>query len=69
MIERSKVSRYRRALDTLAQAGEGTSRKRELEGEAAKLGQEIHDRERPGKPRALTSDTAVPYEPRPPVKR
>lgn len=70
MVERSKVSRYRRALDALAKAGEGTSRqRRELEGEAAQLGREIHDRDRPGKPRALTADTAVPYEPRQAVKR
>ncbi len=51
-----KIARYRKVMH-------------DLTGEAAKLGQEIHDAERAGKPRALTADTAVKHSPQRPPRR
>jgi hypothetical protein len=68
MVQRSKVNRYQAALEESRGAGEtgrSTRAKETAEGEAAKLGREIHDEERAGKPRALTEDTAIAYRPRP----
>lgn len=71
MGERRKVTRYREALreqDVPGEADRSTAEK-ESEGEAAKLGREIYDEERKGRPRPLTSDTEVPHKPDSPRDR
>jgi hypothetical protein len=50
MAESKKVRRYREALHDLAKPQDETRRK-ELEGKAAKLGTEIYGEERKGKPK------------------
>ena len=50
MAESKKVKRYRETLHELAKP-QPEKRRKELEGEAAKLGTEIHGEERKGTPK------------------
>jgi hypothetical protein len=64
--QQSRISRYKAALEESQPGKEIRSdRAKAAEGEAAKLGSEIHQEGRAGKPRALTGDTAVAYKARP----
>jgi hypothetical protein len=50
MAESKKIKEYRKSLQDMAKP-QSEERRKELEGEAAKLGNEIYGEERKGKPK------------------